>query len=1028
LAQLDGSCFNGPVTHLNGSRIPEVTRNSSITFMGRSRLLALLLLFIFRPLGPVALRAQVDRTAITGTVTDQQGNPVPQSSVRATENATGFQRETLTTLEGSYDLPGLPPGVYSVQFLKSGFSAFTAQGVEQLVGQTRTLNARLEVAHGREQTAVTETLVQLDKVDATIGAAIERAQVSDLPINGRNWATLTALAPGAIDNGAGDQRTIRFAGHGLDDNNLTLDGIDATAVYNQEQREYMRLNVPLGSIEEFQVQSQNFGADTQNGTAGGQVSVVSPSGTNTLHGEVFDYFRNDALDARSPFDGASPDPFLLNQFGGALGGPISHGKTFFYADYEGLRQRLDGTQIGLVPSPAFAAQAALTSPALTPILQAYPAGMSPTSNPNVWQYDAPGRQTDNEDSGMIRFDHYFSQTTTAFIRFNADEAVEAIPTGQLTAKTLYDTKFNNGVVELSHVFSPSLIDEAKFGVNQTIYHTANVSPVPFGVAVSGFSSLTGSSTTDYPSKTFDLIDDLSWAKGKHLLKFGFETRWILLNQGTSQSGTLTYTSTANFLDNSMGSASYTAILPLVRQRKTQYFGYAQDEWKFTAHLTITAGIRYNFFNALHAIGDDDIPFDFATCGGYCHRTDAFFHPRYEDFDPRLGIAWSHGDTVLRAGAGIYHTDGQEDDQDLPISNTVDRYAFSNTLFPTLSFPLTPFLQYAEAGGLGVVSPRDLDRNRKDDYVAAWTASVQRKLPLNILGTASYLGNKGTHVLTTTYTNLINPQTGVAPYPAFGPVSWRGDVGNSTFHALQLNARRAFQNGFLLSANYMWSHSINDGSIGGGESDTPQDSFCRACDKASSDDDVRQAFNLSAVYQLPFGAGKHYLSSPGMARTLLGGWTLSVIGTTQTGLPFNIAINRSNASVPGDFAVSGEERPNYVPGVSLTPPGGSTPEEWVNPAAFSTPVSGTFGDLGRNAFRAPGISDVDFALAKDVSITERMKIRFRADVFNILNRAQFGAPNAVLGQANFGEITTTISSYATGRGTPREFQLSAKLSF
>ena len=216
-------------------------------------------------------------------------------------------------------------------FSRTGFAVFTAEGVEQLVGQTRTLNVRLELAHGNEQTTVTEPLVQLDKVDATMGAAIERAQVDDLPINGRNWATLTALAPGAIDNGAGDQRTIRFAGHGLDDNNLTLDGIDATAVYNQEQREYMRLNIPLDSIDEFQVQSQNFGADTQSGTAGGQVSVVSPSGTNTFHGQAFDYFRNNALDARSPFDGASPDPFLLNQFGGAFGGPIAHDKTFFYA-------------------------------------------------------------------------------------------------------------------------------------------------------------------------------------------------------------------------------------------------------------------------------------------------------------------------------------------------------------------------------------------------------------------------------------------------------------------------------------------------------------------------------------------------------------------------------------------------------------------------------------------------------------------------------------------------------------------------
>jgi len=986
------------------------------------------LLLLFEPLSPVVLRAQVDRTAITGIVTDQQGNRIPECRVRATERATGFQRTALTTSQGNYELPGLPPGVYSIRFLKDGFSVFTAESVEQIVGQTRTLNARLELAHGQQQTTVTEPLVQLDKVNATVGAAVELAQIDDLPINGRNWATLTSLAPGAIDNGAGDQRTIRFAGHGLDDNNLTLDGVDATAVYNQEQREYMRLNIPLESIEEFQVQSQNFGANTQSGTAGGQVSVVSPSGTNSFHGDVFQFFRNNVLDARSPFDGASPDPFLLNQFGAAFGGPVVHGKTFFHVNYEGLRQRLDGTQIGLVPSPGFAAQTAVTSPVLVPILQAYPSGTTPTSNPNVWNYDAPGRQVDNEDSGMVRLDHYFSERTTAFIRFNTDEAVETIPTGQLAAHQLIDTKFNNGVVALSHVLTPALINEVKFGINQTIYHTANVSPVPFGVAVSGFSSLTGASTTDYPSKTFDLIDDLSWAKGKHIFKFGFETRWILLNQGTSQSGTLTYTSTAAFLDNNMGSASYTAILPLVRQRKTQYFGYAQDEWKATPNLTITAGIRYNFFNALHAIGNNDVPFDFGTCGGYCPRTDSFFHPRYDDFDPRIGIAWAHGNTVVRIGAGIYHTDGQEDDQNLPISNTVDRYSFSNTSFPALSYPLTPFLQFAEAGGLGVVSPRDLDRNRKDDYVAAWTASVQQKLPGNIIGTATYLGNKATDVLTTTYVNLVNPQTGIAPYPAFGPVSWRGDVGNSTFEGLQLNARRAFQKGFLLSANYMWSHSINDGSIGGGESDTPQDSFCRSCDKASSDDDVRQLFNLSAVYQLPFGAGKPYVSSPGVARTLFGGWTLSAIGTAQTGLPFNITIDRSNASVPGDFAISGEERPNYVPGVALTPPNGSTPQEWVNPAAFSIPASGTFGNLGRNAFRAPRISQLDLALAKDVSLAERVKLRFRADVFNVFNRAQYGAPNADFSQVNFGTITTTISNYATGRGTPREFQLSAKISF
>jgi hypothetical protein len=962
--------------------------------------------------------AQTERTYLTGAVSDPQGNHVPQAKVVAVQDATGLKRETQTTSQGSYQLANLPAGVYTVQFSKEGFSTYQANHVRQIVGQTGTLNVTLSLGDKPEEVNVSESLVQLDKVDVTVGGAIEEQQVDELPINGRNWSTLTSLVPGAIDDGGGDQRTIRFAGHGLDDNNLTLDGVDATAVFNQMQREYVRLTIPLDSIAEFEVKSQTFGADVEGGTAGGQIAVISPSGTNTFHGDLFDYFRNNAIEARTPFNGPSPNPFLLNQFGAGVGGPIIKDKLFFYANYEGLRQRLDGTQIGLVPSPGFIGQAEVASPALTPILQAFPIGTSPTSNSNVWNYVANGRQIDNEDSGMIRLDYHFSSTTTAFVRFNSDEAYETTPTGNLTALTLYDTKMNNGEVELLHVFTPTLVNEFKFGINQNFYHSGTVSPLPYTFSVSGFSSFAGASTSDDPSKTISVIDDWSWSKGTHTLKFGFEIKRDFLNQGSSASGTLSYSATPNFLDNIVNSASYKALLPLVRQRKNEYWAYAEDEWKVTRNFTANLGVRYNFFNALHAINNDDDPFDFATCGGFCPRTDAYFHPRYDDIDPRVGLAWSHGDTVFRAGAGIYHTDGQLDDQNLPISNTVDQYSFNNTnpIFAGLSYPLAPYLAYAEAGGLGVVSPRDLDRNRKDDAVDAWTASIQQKLPFNLVGTVSYLGNKGTHVLTTTYTNLAIPPTNVVPYPAFGPVSWRGDVGNSTFEALQSNLRRTFTNGFLLSANYMWSHSINDDSIGGGESDTPQDSFCRACDKASSDDDIRHTFNLSAVYTLPF------------KNRIWGNWELSAIGTAQTGLPVNITVDRSNSAVPGLYAISGEMRPNYVPGTSLTPAGGSTPNDWINLAAFAVPANQTFGNLGRNIFRAPGISQLDLGLSKFVNIKEMLNLRFRADLFNVFNAPQFGAPNSDISASNFGVITSTISNYVTGRGTPRELQLSAKIVF
>ncbi len=978
---------------------------------------------------PMALHAQVATCSLTGTVTDPQGNRIPGTIVRAVQESTGLERHTVTNSEGTYLLDNLSLGIYSISFLRAGFSEFTAQQVSEAVGRTRTLNIRLRLAQGAAQQAtVTEALVQLDKSDATVAAVIERSQTQHLPVNGRNWARLTALTPGATDTGTGDQRSIRFSGHGLDDNNITLDGVDATAIFNQEQRGYVRLTIPLESISEFQAQAQNFNADSEGGTAGGQVAVATPAGSNAVRGDVFDYFRNDVLDARSPFNGPSPDPFLLNQFGGNLGGPIKQNKSFFYVNYEGLRQRRGQPQIGLVPSPAFLLQAQSRSPALAQILSAYPHGTSPRNEPNVWDYKVEAKQIDNEDSGMVRLDEHFSDRTTAFVRFNMDHAANALPTGALNVVANANTIFRNGTFDVVHVFTPAVANDAKFGINQEIYHSANVSGSPFTVTASQFSTLAGSSSSDTAAKTFSHLDNLTWVTGKHILKFGYEIRWIELNQGNSQSGTLSYTSPVNFAANQLDSATYVSILPLKRSRKTQYWGYVQDEYKITQNLTLNLGVRYNFFNVFHEVDNRAIPFDFASCGpgGYCPRGSSFNFPRYNDFDPRVGLAWAHSNTVVRAGGGIYHSDGQEDDQNLlPISNDYLRYSLTAAGSPGLSYPFTPFL----AATQGVVSPRLLDRNRKDMYVSAWTASVQQKLPGNIVGTATYLGNKGTDLLTTSYVNVLNPATGLRPYPAFGVVAWRGNTSNSTFHAFAFDGHRAFQNGFLLTADYMWSHSINDGSIGGGESDTVQNVFCRACDKASSDFDLRHTFNASIVYQLPFGAGRQFLTDPGLARTLLGGWTLSGIGTARTGLPVNLTVNRSNVSVPGGFSVSGSERPNLISGVPVVPAGGRTPNSWINPSAFASPASGTFGNLGRNALSGPGLWQIDTALAKTASLTERLAIQLSAEAFNIFNRAQYGQPNANISTpANFGVITTTVNQGATGSGTPRQIQVALRLIF
>jgi hypothetical protein len=971
----------------------------------------------------IPVYGQRDRSSLTGTVKDSSNLAIPAVLVRAERRDTGLIRETNSSQDGAYALPELPVGKYTVTFTREGFSPLRFDNVEQTLGITRTLNATLTVAGAGQGITVSDVVVQLNQTTASLGGGMERKQVTNLPLNGRNWASLTALVPGAFDSGGSNQRSIRFAGRGLDDNNFTMDGVDATGILNQAQRGQVRLAIPTESIAEFRVESALYSAELGN-TPGGQVAVTSPSGSNDYHGSLFEYFRNDVLDSRSPFDPSSPPPFRLNQFGGSVGGPIVRNNTFLFVDYEGYRQRLGQTITGFVPSAAFRAGAASS---IAPILSAYPIGNGPNIDPSTTSYVFQGLQIANEDSGMLRLDHRFSNNLTAFIRYNMDESVSNVPLGKVGNRQDIDTRPKNGVAGLLQVISPTLTNEYKFGFNQEITHTASISPLGYTISVPEFSPISNSQTRDERGTTFSWIDNLSWVRGRHVLKAGIEIRQIQMNQGNSFSGTLTWSSLANFAANALDQAQQTALLPLKRLRKTQAFGYLQDEYKVQPNLTVNLGLRYNFFNVFHEVDNRAIPFDFQTCGGYCPSGSQFTFPRHDDFDPRVSLAWSpgarHGNTVFRSGFGIFHGDGQLDDQNLPIANDVQRTNLTRISFPNLSYPIDSFLAQAT----GVVTPRLLDRNRKDAYITEWGASVQQRFGHGIVGTASYVGSKGTDLLTTSYVNVINPLTGMRPYRNFGRVEYRGNQNNSSFNGLQLSAQRYFQRGLLFSMNYMWSHSLDDGSVGGGEAEFPERVLCRACDRASSDFDMRQVFTANTLYELPFGAGKPYLSQPGMARTLFGGWALTGIGTAHTGLPVTVTVDRSSNSLPDGNSAS--QRPNLVPGVSLVPLGGQTPRQWINPAAFAIPANGAWGNAGRNLVRAPGLWQIDMALDRGIQLTERTRLEFRAEVFNLLNRAQYGAPLAdVSSPSNFGQITGLINTGPTGSGTPRQFQFALRFAF
>lgn len=987
--------------------------------------------------------AQVDRAGLNGTVTDSRGNRVAAANIIVVQSATGLVRETVSSSTGAYDIPELPIGWYRVTCSAPGFRQFVFDGLQQTVGHTRTLDIRLAVGSVTQQVSVTGLDSQLDRMSDTLGASTESEQVRELPLNGRNWATLTALVPGAVDTGGSNQRSIRFGGRGLDDNNFTYDGIDATNIVNQAQQSFVRLAIPTDAIQEFQIDTMLFTAENGS-TPGGQIDVASKAGTNNLDGSLFEFLRNNIFDAREPI---LPNrlPFHLNQFGGDLGGPILRDHSFFFLAFEGLRQSYTQPLSGFGPSPAFAAQVAAANPVLVPILAAYPTtGIAPFAT-DIDQFTGSGRQLDSENSAVLRLDQNLSATDTAYLRFSFDAASSDLPSDGLNDRQLTTSRPVNGELEELHIFSAKLVNEAKFGFNRSTVFTTNqgLANLPYSVAVPGLTTLANNEFTSGIGNSFSYIDNLTAIFGAHTLKFGVEVRRIQLDQGNTSNGTLAYSSldapTSSFLTNSVSSATFNAALPLNGLRKTEVYSYAQDEWKLRSNLTLNLGLRYTFYNIFHEVHGKANPFDFATCGseGFCGVGASFGNPNTLDIDPRIAFTWApaalgHG-TVIRSGMGIYHGDGQLDDQNVPIKNEVGAYSLSANSTHGLSYPIAPYLN-----GPGTLSANAAFRGRKDMYVSQWGISVQRALPHDFVGTLSYVGSKGTDLLITSYVNLIDPATGLRPYPAFGQVRWRGNSNSSSYNGLVSSLQRSFTHGLLLSFNYTYAHEIDQDAPGGGDSDNPQNPACMSCERASGDFDATHVINANIVYDLPFGSGRQFLSKPRIASAILGHWSLSDIVAARTGTPLNITYSRSSSSIATGYTTNA--RPSLVPGVSLNPPNGrsirGTAMNWINPAAFIAVTDpDSYGDTPRNLLRGPSLWQTDLGASKRIPLTEGAQLQFRCEAFNLFNRAQYNLPLEEIwlppsgtSPASIEPQVSTASTTPIGTGTPREIQFALRLEF
>jgi len=1006
--------------------------------------------------------AQVDRSGLTGTVTDPSGRLLAETHIRAVQNSTQRQRETMSDANGNYNIPELPVDTYTVTFEHPGFQTLKFVDVEQVIGRTEALDATLQVSGGEERVNVSSARTLMDRNTSAVTGLIEREQVNELPLNGRDWSALTAFIPGAIDTGGSNQRTVRFAGRGLDDSNFTYDGVDATNIVNQTQRQWVRLSIPLDAITEFRVNSLMATAE-EGGTGGAQLDITSPSGANQFHGRLFEYLRNNAFDAPLPTwasgnaTGAAQQPLRLNQFGASLGGPIVRGKTFFFLASEAYRQNWGYPVSGDVPSQSLIASIPSTSPVYgiingfpgagpKAILTPYTPATDPTDYQNVDLLTCECTQVVNESSAMLRLDQHFSAKTTGFMRFNYDRSVDTQPLS--AAATDLQQKVSapvNGALELLHIFNPHLVNEAKAGFNRSTDNQYNYSDARtiYQIAVSGgpgpgFVTENYNYASIYVGNSFSGADDLTWVHDRHTFKAGVEFRYIQMNQEYGQHGKLTFSTVENLAANSVKKASLTGALPVNGLRKNDYFVYAQDEYKWRQNFTLNLGLRYTIFDLFDEANGKANPFDFDTCGaqGYCGVGSSFGQQNYGDVDPRVAFAWTpwkNGRTVIRGGFGMYHEDGQLDDQNLPAKNEVRSYAATGSSKSPLSYPVT--------FGAGTTSPNAEQRDRKDSYVEQWSFSAQRELSADFVGTVSYLGSHGVHLLETNVVNLyLAPTYQTLQYPAFAPaIGWRGSIGMSSYNGLSVAMRRSFSRGLLVTANYMWSHEIDNGSNGSGDGDEvdPQSPLCLACDRASGAWDATHVVNGNAVYQLPFGQGKRMLNQRGIASDLAGNWEVSTTALARTGFPVNVLLPSSYSAPDG---ASGTERPDLVPGVSLTPPGGRTVAEWINPAAFALPA-GAFGTAPRDLLRGPGTWQIDLGASKDIPLREKWALEFRAEFYNIFNHPQLGQPQATCNvstsaptgcPAGFGSIINTVNTVSpvtpVGSGTPRDMQFALRLEF
>ena len=1009
--------------------------------IGRHSLLwVALLVVVVAILMPSSAKAQT-AGEITGQVVDNSKASIAGATVTAKNVGTGETRTVQTDSQGHYRITELRIGTYDISAEQQGFRREVKTGVLLSVAATVELNFTIQVGSVNEEIVVTSDAPTLEKGDASTGTTMQTQQIDQLPINGRDYARFALLTPGAVlrSNFIAD---LSFNGLHTVHNQFSIDGVDASRVdqpymANGFERGARLLTGSLDTISEFKVQTSDYGAEY--GRAGGSyVNIVTKSGTNEFHGTAFEYFRNDILDAENFFAvKTAPKPeFRYNNFGGNLGGPIRKNSTFVFLNYEGSRQRIGITGSGTVPSAALRTQVLATSPQLKDIVNLFPLGTSPTSDPLVDNFTTTSASAIREDTGSLRLDHKFSSSDSAFVRLNINDsfthgALFGVFPNSLGPNDhqIVPLRTTNIAIHETHFFNSSFINDFLAGLQRWASNIDSRQPFP-ATTVVGLTANPG--TQSYfleNNNSFQFGDNMSMVKGRHALKWGTTIYKIQVNANSADFPTILFNSIPDFINDSVAQVNISAATPGNGTRATQIGAFVQDSYQIRPNLTIDYGLRYDIETVPHDSKNATRPFD-TRCMCLAPAGTPYFQINGKDFGPRVGIAWSPTQRiVVRSGYGIYF-------QDYPVgfgsyfvpSNTITgNVTLLQSQIPNLTYPYDSFLSQT------AVFPPNVNGfpwHKPDIYVNQYNLSVAAQITNDWAIQVAYLGNHGVNLWREYNINYINPATNARPLPQFGNVLLQSNSGFNSYNGLQVSIKRRIQKGFTFDLEYSLGHGIDDVDDQGLFASDPQDTNNFKAERGNGSGDIRHNVSFNTMYELPFGHQQRFLgNASSTVDRIVGGWSVAALGILRTGVASTVHIG-TNTFGNGDFT---NQRPDRVPGVSQYGTG-SGPDNFLNGAAYSMPAPGTFGNLGRNTFYGPSYKQIDFSILKKTRVTESKNFEFRAEMFNLFNHPNFDEPNGFWGVdgsgkvfSSFGQIFNTLGR-TLGVGTSRQIQLALRFNF